>query len=71
MAWRQLCRSLNHSKGFHTDKPRERVESEEGIGFSPKPVQDLAQLTHSDICVMAHVITIQRTFNVLNEDSKY
>lgn len=61
---------LSHSKGFCTDKLQERVESEEGIGFSLKP-QDMAQQTHSDIYVTAHVITIKSPFNILNEDSKY
>lgn len=31
-------------------------------------MQDLAQQTHCEICVIAHVITIQRTFKILNED---
>lgn len=62
---------LSHSKGFCTDKLQERVESEEGIGFSLKPLQDMAQQTHSDIYVIAHVITIKSPFNILNEDSKY
>lgn len=53
---------LSHGKGFRTDKLQKGVESEEGIGFSPKPVQDMAQQTHSDIYVIAHVITILLTF---------